>query len=212
MQRRPFRKGKDLFLLYVSIMLIITYLQQEFIFLPEIQSIDIIGEEAKLRWIEKFQKMRWMAFILPPLILLLRLSLVSLCFLIGSFFFPEMVGIKFKDWWNLAIYAQCVLITYSVCLCAINIYCGPSQAYGVTKYFSFLFLISPSTDQWIKIPLAALNIFEIGYWFITSFLISKFIGQKFWRSLHFVMSTYGVGYLLYIVLLMFLVLYLGTNV
>ena len=40
------------FLLYVSVILIITFLQQEFVLLPELQSIDIIGEDAELQLID----------------------------------------------------------------------------------------------------------------------------------------------------------------
>lgn len=50
-----------LFLLYVSVMLIITFLQQEFVLLPELQNLDIIGEEAKGQLLERYQKTRWIS-------------------------------------------------------------------------------------------------------------------------------------------------------
>ncbi len=49
------------FLLYVSVMLIITFLQQEFVLLPELQNLDIIGEEAKGQLLERYQKTRWIS-------------------------------------------------------------------------------------------------------------------------------------------------------
>ena len=36
-----------LFLLYVSVMLIITFLQQEFVFLPELLNFDLVGDVKK---------------------------------------------------------------------------------------------------------------------------------------------------------------------
>lgn len=50
-----------IFLLYVSVMLIITFLQQEFVLLPELQNLDIIGEEAKGQLLERYQKTRWIS-------------------------------------------------------------------------------------------------------------------------------------------------------
>lgn len=49
------------FLLYVSVMLIITFLQQEFVLLPELQNLDISGEEAKGQLLERYQKTRWIS-------------------------------------------------------------------------------------------------------------------------------------------------------
>ena len=198
-----------LFLLYVSVMLIITFLQQEFVLLPELQSFDLVGNEAKAQMLEKWQKWRWLSFLAAPLLLSLRLSLVSLCMFLGSFFFAEMTGRKYRDWWNVAMIAQSVLIFYSVALCVINIVSGTNESLEVSKYTSLLFLGGNNIEQWIKIPLSAINIFEIAYWLVMSRLVSLKIGSTFGRSFKFVMSSYGVGYLFYIALLMFLMLYLN---
>ena len=85
------------FLLYVSVMLIITFLQQEFVLLPELQNLDIVGEDTRTQILERWQRLRWVSFLLVPVLLALRLSLVSLCLFIGSFFFAETNGKKFKD-------------------------------------------------------------------------------------------------------------------
>lgn len=50
-----------IFLLYVSVMLIIIFLQQEFVLLPELQNLDIVGEEAKGQLMERYQKTRWIS-------------------------------------------------------------------------------------------------------------------------------------------------------
>lgn len=73
-------------------MLVITFLQQEFVLLPELRNLDIIGEDAKVELLERYQSTRWLSFLLVPILLLLRLSLVTLCLFIGGFFFAEMSG------------------------------------------------------------------------------------------------------------------------
>lgn len=190
-------------------MLIITYLQQEFVLLPELQHLDIVEEASKAQLLERWQKMRWLAFVTAPLVLLLRLGLVSLCLFVGGFFFADMAGRKYRDWWDIALKAQAVLLAYSAVLCIVNLMAGANQAMAVSTYSSLLFLGGDSLAQWIKIPLAAANVFEIAYWLVMARLVAVRTENRFAPSFRFVLSSYGVGYLFYIVFLMFLVLYLS---
>lgn len=199
----------SLFLLYVCVMLIIAFLQQEVILLPELQSFDLIGDEAKAKMLEDWQKWRWVSFTLIPILLLLRISLVTVCLFLGSFFFADMFGLKFKDWWEIAMIAQAVMILYSIIVFVINVACGESKALEVTKYTSLLFLEKDNMEQWIKLPLSSVNILEIAYWLIMAKIVSLKTESGFGKSIKFVLSSYGVGYLFYIVLLMFLILYLN---
>ena len=177
--------------------------------MPELQSFDLVGEEAKAELMEKWQKWRWVSFLVAPLILALRLSLVSLCLFIGGFFFAGMSGHNFKDWWGVAMKAQAVMLAYSIVLCIVNLVSGADKAMDVTMYSSLLFLGGENMEQWIKLPLSAVNVFEFLYWIFMALLVGKLCNARFGKSFEFVMSSYGVGYLFYIVLLMFLLLYLG---
>ena len=42
-----------IFLLYVSVVLIITFLQQEFVLMPELQNFDLVDDEAKAQLLER---------------------------------------------------------------------------------------------------------------------------------------------------------------
>ena len=198
----------SLFLLYVSVMLIITYLQQEFVLLPELQSLDLVGDEARAQLVERYQRMRWISFLLVPVLLLVRLSLVTLCLFLGGFFFADMSGRKFKDWWGVAMVAQAAMMIYSIVLCVVNLGVGADKAMELTTYTSLLFLGGENIEPWVRMPLAAVNVFEILYWIIMALLVGRLCGTRLGKSFKFVMSTYGVGYLFYIALLMFLMLYL----
>lgn len=201
-------KEKILFLLYVSVMLIITFLQQEFVLLPELQSIDIIGEDVKAELLERYQKVRWFSFLLVPIVLILRLSLVTMCLFIGGFFFPPMSGKTFKDWWGVATIAQAIMLFYSIVLCIVNLTLGSNEAMTITTYTSLLFFGGPEVEQWVKVPLSAINVFEIIYWMLLSMAVGRLCKTKFGESFRFVLSSYGVGYLFYIAFLMFLLLFL----
>lgn len=197
------------FLLYVSVMFIITFLQQECFLLPELESMDFSGEKAKLDILEKWQKWRGLSYLIIPFFLILRLFLVSLCLFVGSFLFSEMSYKKFKDWWEIALFAQVVMLCYSVITCLISLLGETRQQLEILKYSSLLFLGRDNLEKWLTIPLSATNIFEIAYWFVMAKLVSLKTNTSFGKSFKFVMSSYGVGYLFYIVLLMFLVLYLN---
>jgi len=49
-------KASLYFLLYVGVMLITTFLQQEFVLMPELQNFDLVGDEARAQMLEKWQK------------------------------------------------------------------------------------------------------------------------------------------------------------
>lgn len=198
-----------IFLLYVSVMLVITFLQQEFALLPELQNLDIVSEDTKAEILERWQRWRWLSFLLVPILLALRISLVTLCLFIGGFFFAETAGKQFKDWWGVATISQAVMLIYSIFLCIVNLAFGTNMAMDVTTTTSLLFLGGDSIEPWVRMPLAAVNVFEILYWIVMALCVGKLCGTKFGRSFKFVMSSYGVGYFFYVALLMFLLLYLS---
>ena len=190
-------------------MLVITFLQQEFVLLPELQNIDIISQDIREDVLAKFQKVRWFTFIVPPLLLILRLSLISFCLYIGSYFFVHCSGRRFSEWLCITVKAQWVILLYSIILCCCNLITKDNQSANIASFCSLLFLANNNLEDWIKLPLTAVNFFEIAYWIVMSVLVSKLVGTNFGRSFKFVMSSYGVGYLCYIVFLMFLMLYIG---
>ena len=161
-----------------------------------------MNEEDRMNFLNEYQKKRWSAYIVAPIMMLARLSLVSLCLFIGSFCFAQMSGFKYVDWWSVAIKAQSVMIFYNIISCVCSIH-----NIDISIYTSLMFLAGENVDYWLKIPLSALNVFEIAYWMVMSVLVCKKVGANFKKSFKFVLSSYGVGYLFYIALLMFLILY-----
>lgn len=201
--------NRILFLLYLCVMIVVTFLQQEYVFIPHLKTLDIVGEESRIQILEAFQHSRWISFLSIPVLLLLRLFLVTLCLYIGGFFFSEMGAKRFNDWWHIVIIAQSVMIGYGILLFALNLSMGPDMVKELTKYSSLLFLGRDDLESWIRLPLSSINLFEVLYWIVMSILVMKLCKTKIGKSFQFVMSTYGVGYLFYIAFLMFLQLYLS---
>lgn len=203
--------NKDILLLYISVLLCIIYIQQKYIMIPQISNMAVVDETVKATIFEGFYKFRWLMFLTPIAILLIRVSLVAMCLFLGSFFIERQQKIKYADGWNVALKSDIILILSSVMVCIIAVMFGAEQAEVVGRYCSLAFLVDPNiTEQWLLVPIAALNIFEVAYWFFMAKLVAVQNGSGYWSSFKFVLSTYGVGYLFYIVFLMFLLLYL-TN-
>lgn len=183
-------KASLYFLLYVGVMLITTFLQQEFVLIPELQNFDLVGDEARAQMLEKWQKWRWLSFVAAPILLLLRLSLVSLCLFVGSFFSAEMAGRKFRDWWGVAMKAQAVMILYSVVLCVVNVTSGANEAQTLTNCTSLLLFSALGHPRFTfsggrkrcRIALAAHRPFlEERSWSLRTEEACRSTGTYFWR-------------------------------
>ena len=191
-------------------MLIVVFIRQEFVFVPQLQNLEIIGDDAKIHLLEKFQNIRWISYFFVPLSIVLRLLLVSLCFFIGSFLIPGMSGFTFSEWFTISMKAHVIWVINNISYCIESVQSSSLQSVVINKYTSLLFLTGDNNiEKWISLPLVSINIFEIVYWIFLAILVSKLAGTKVSTSFRFVMSSYGVGFMFYIVLLMFLMLYFG---
>lgn len=204
-------KLQPFILLLISVLFVVAYIQQEYIAIPQISNMQVVDEVVKIKILENYYKYRWLTFLVPIAILLLRVSLVAICMFLGSFFDERGLRMKYADSWNIALKSDVILILFNVLVCVVAVVLGEEHAGEVSRYSSFAFLVDLNiTEQWLLVPIAALNVFEVGYWFFMTKLMAVQTGDRYWNSFKFVLSTYGVGYLFYIVFLMFLLLYL-TN-
>lgn len=197
-------------LLLVSILLGVGYIQQEYIAIPQISNMPVVDEAVKIKILENYYKYRWLTFLIPIVTLFIRISLVALCLFFGDLFNERQQKIKYSVWWNIALKSDIILILFSVIIGAIAMWYGVEQVTDAARYSSFAFLVDQNiTEQWLLVPIAALNIFEVCYWFFMAKLVAVQTDEGYWRSFKFVLSTYGIGYLFYIVFIMFLLLYLA---
>jgi hypothetical protein len=187
-----------------------TFIQQELIFEAELTNIaaDVLLNETQIRSL--FSRMRWLVIALIPVIIIIRILFTSSCLFIGSITNENRVGTKFSDMFNIALKSDVIMVLYACFnfLLVINMsFSAPQEIY---KYTSLLCLVDINvTDTWLMIPLISINIFEVLYWFFLAKLLSVNYNETFTNSFKFILSTYGVGFLIYVLLMMFLTLYIG---
>lgn len=198
------------FLVLASIVLLITFIQQELTFETELNNItaDLVMNESQIKSL--FSRIRWIVIALVPIIVIIRVLFTSSCLFVGSITNENKVGAKFSDMFNIALKSDIIMVLYAGFNFLLIINMSFSVPQEIYKYSSLLCLVDiNTTDTWLMIPLMSINIFEVLYWFFIAKLVSVNFNETFTKSLKFVLSTYGVGFLIYVFLMMFLALYMG---
>ena len=153
------------------------YVQQEYIIVPQIHNMLAVDIKTKEWLLSKFGEYRFASFVLTPLVILLRIYLVSICFYIGNI--------------------NCCLILYA----------GTDFAANIMQKTSLLYFFDvDSLDAWMVIPISLFNIFEFLYFLFVSMLLSVATNRTYRDSMNFVTSTYCTGLILYIIIVVFIVL------
>lgn len=199
------------FLLWTAIFFFLSYIHQEAFTIPEIMNMPVVDEDVKAAMLERFQTWRWVGIAIVPLMILLRVSLTASCLFIGSILNEKFNKLTYSGYYGVAMKADVISVLHSIVSSVVIINFFRDDLMKGQTVFSLLYFIDMnSVDKWLTIPCASINLFEIAYWFFMAKLIAVATGNKFWKSVEFVICTYGVGYLIYIVLLMFVTLYLST--
>jgi hypothetical protein len=192
----------------VVVLSILSFLQQEYVLIPMLNNQDVLTETLKKQILEQFHKYRWFTFIISPLVVFLRISLSAVCFFIGCFIFDSYGKMNYSFCFNIALKSDIVLLAYSVFYNILVVIVGYETATNIAKHSSFLGLFDIAIlDPWLIALIGAFNVFELLYWLFLAKLLSVSIQKSYRDSLNFVVSTYGVGFFLYLLFLAFFMLY-----
>jgi len=188
-------------------MLLIT---SEYVLISDDLLYDFLGKQLSYERINELIKegknWKWLTYIFLPILILLKLFLVTVCLSIGTL----ILGIEnsFKKLFQVVITAEFIfLISPIIKLFWFSLYqtdytLENLQSFSPLSVFS---LFNPTEiEPWLGYPLQLLNVFEFLYWLALAYLLKEVLGRSFSGSLGFVASTYGIGLLIWVVLVMFL--------
>ena len=151
-------------LLYISIILVIVFLQQEYVAIPQIIEMSAYDGATKAKILAEFQKYRWLGFVVSPVFLLLRIWLVAMCLFVGGILNDDYPPQRYSVCYSVSLRASVIFVLSSIVSCALMLTMGQAGAAEVVEYFSLMFLVSiDNLAQWLAIPIAALNVFETAY-------------------------------------------------
>lgn len=155
--------------------------------------------------INQTNKWGWVGYVSLPFIYLLKFTLVTTCLSLGYFFaFNRFV---FKKFFATVVFAEAIflvsLLIRLLWFLVVQTHYDLNSLSVFTPLSAMNFADAEHTPLYWVYPLRTLNIFELIYWLLLAYGLSDSTGQPFGRSLGIVFFSYGMGLLLWIILVMF---------
>jgi len=175
-----------------------------------------LAQEQFEQLIESQEKWAWLGYVIIPLLILIRSSLVAMTLSIGDFFYSidnedrAYEQPKFKSFFRIALLGEFVLLLVGVFKLLYFLFVKTDytlidlQQYYPLSYINFLDL--DNLEPWLIYPLQTINLFEIGYFFVLVYGLHKLLKNKYEKSFEMVAVSYGTGLIIWIGLVMFLML------
>ncbi|QNK78310.1 hypothetical protein H7F37_04275 [Winogradskyella sp. PAMC22761] len=154
------------------------------------------------------KKWEWISYILIPLFLLIKTSIIAAILDIGCFFFNKKI--KYKKLFNIVVKAEFVFLLVIVFKTAWFYFFETDYNLEDLQYFYPLSALNivgyDGLQPWFIYPFQVLNLFELAYWFILAYLIGKELNENTDKGFSIVASSYGVSLLIWVVGMMFFTL------
>jgi len=164
------------------------------------------------------KKWEWVSYFIIPVLLLIKTALVASILYIGTFFYSK-TKVTFKQLWDIVVKAEFVFLLVGVLKIIWFYFFQTSYTLEDLQYFYPLSILNivgyKGLDAWFIYPLQTLNLFELAYWLILAYYISKiasptknFEGNNYKMDfgLKIVATSYGSALLLWVVVVMFFTL------
>lgn len=204
-------KNLHIFTLLTIIYLILNYLSQNILNTEDLL-VTSLAEQLTNKQIEDIlnfkEKWNWINYVLLPLMLLIKTSIIAAILDVGCFFFNK--EIKYKKLLNIVIKAEFIFLLVIVFKTAWFYFFQTNYNLEDLQYFyplSALNIIGyEGLQPWFIYPFQVLNIFELVYWFILAYLIGKELNENTDKGFSIVASSYGVSLLIWVVGVMFFTL------
>tara|TARA_R110001592_G_scaffold57323_1_gene174286 strand:- start:3559 stop:4206 length:648 start_codon:yes stop_codon:yes gene_type:complete len=158
--------------------------------------------------LESQQKWKWLGYLFVPVLLLIKWALVAITLDVGALFLE--IELKFKKAFQIAMLSEVAFIILLATKFGWFFYHREILTLEYVQFFMPLSLGNiidiSSIDKWFVYPLQAFNAFEFIYWLVLAYFLSLEIKQTFWKSFHFVILTYGLGLVIWLIFIAFLIL------
>ena len=181
--------------------------------------LNSLGENlsiSQLEYIYDFQKKwQWVSYVVIPLLILIKTTLISSSLYIGTFFYSK-IKITFKQLFNAVVKAEFVFLAVVILKMVWFYFFQTSYTLEDLQYFYPLSALNivgyKGLEAWFIYPLQVLNLFELAYWLLLSYFIGKLAftekdkGKPMDLGFKIVASSYGSALLLWVVVVMFFTL------
>jgi hypothetical protein len=201
------------FILFCGIYIATMLLYQNYIFLDSVYHNSLSEQMSYTRIDEMLQlqkKWAFFGYIILPIALIIRMTFTSLCILTGAIIYEYKVG--FAHIFRIVLMCEAVYLLplfvkfFYFMFLAKDYTLMDLQTFDV---FSLLALFDRNTlDKWLIYPLSCINIIELLYILVLSYNMRTLLHKNLNDSFNFVMNSYGVGLMLWITFVTFVILHL----
>jgi hypothetical protein len=138
-----------------------------------------------------------------PIVIILRAFYVSCCLYTGCFVAQNKI--TFNQCMNISLKADIVFLFEIIIKIYYLLFLGFSSLEEFNmRPFSLYQLLGGNIESWATYPFFVFNVFELFYWTLLASFLSQYTNEGFWKSLLFIYKTYGLGLLIWIVLVLFI--------
>lgn len=160
-------------------------------------------------YFESQQKWQWVGYAFVPIVLLIKISLITSTLYIGTSFFSK-IPVSFKQLWGFVLTAEFVFLLVPIFKIVWFYFFQTNYKLEDIQYFYPLSALNvvgyKGLEPWFIYPFQTLNLFELAYWLILAYYIGKVTQTNMDKGLKIVMYSYGPALLLWVVTIMFFTL------
>ena len=197
-----------LFFLLNLCIVVLAILTQEFLDIERLL-IDTLYEQFSSDQVNRIlsfnRKWEWVSYLLLPLILLLKISLIAKILDAGIFFIDR--EISYGKLFSLVLRAEFIFLGIPVAK-FLWFYCIQTdfdlidlQTFYPLSILNFFDV--DNIEQWFIYSFQILNLFEIVYWLVLAYGIKKMLKIPYYQAFNSVMLSYGICLFIWIVAVMF---------
>ena len=154
--------------------------------------------------IEINKKWEWLGYLFIPVLLIIKVSLISAVLHIGLFLFNKKI--QYKTLFTAVTKAEFIFVFMGM-IKLIWFTLKPEYTFEDLQHFYPLSALSvvgyKELSPWFLYPFQTLNLFELVYWIALAYLIGKKIKISTDKALKIVASSYGSALLIWTVAIMF---------
>lgn len=210
-----FHTDSRLFFLLIGVLYILVALLLDSFVLTDMVYHNSLGEQLAYERIEELLKYKmewqWLHYLLQPIFILVKIFLVALCINIGAILMDY--EISFPKIFSIVIQAEIIFALAALLEALVFIALMDVQSLDDIRGFYLLSLITlfdiNSLDNWMIYLLRTINFFEVLYIVLLSMGLGWFLQKRFTTSLTFVIGTYGLSLVTWVVFITFLQLNLS---
>ena len=165
-----------------------------------------VAMERIERHVQLLDQYSWVGYAMTPVMLLLKVSLVSVCINVGTLFADYAIG--FKKIFKIALVAEAIFVFTNLLRVLWLTFFHEVNIMQDIQYFypfSFLSLFDPGTlESWFVYPMATLNLSELLYFLVLAYGLKLALNKVYDKALNLVLGSYGIGLLVWIFFIVFL--------